>query len=96
MKTWKKTELADEVANKTGQHKNATKIIINEFLNTVVEKVKDGDSVLLQKLCKFYSATVPEKEKFVYLPGVNRPSIIPTHIRMGCRIAKSVKNRLNS
>lgn len=95
MKSWKKSEIIEAVAVKAGQPKVVTNSIVNILLNTIEEKVKVGEAVLLQNFCKFYPVEVPEQKRFVHLEQVNREVVVPAHVRMNCKISGTVKDRLN-
>ncbi len=79
------TELAKPVAKKAGVSQKTAKKLINEFLNVVVEEVKNGNKVRIKGLGIFEKRVqkprnvrnprtgkiikVPQKHKFAFRPS---------------------------
>jgi len=57
-----KSDLIRKVAERTGKSGNATKIIINGFIDVVSETLASGDSVNLPGFGKFYVKERGERE----------------------------------
>ena len=78
------SELIVEISNKTGISNDVTRTIVEQLVETITEKIKDGEEVQLWKFGKFERRTYkprkcynPIKDKIEMLEGSYAPAFKP-------------------
>jgi len=89
-----KSEFVTKIADKTGLTKKDVIAAIDAYHDTVVETVKDGDSVPLKGFGTYTASA--RKARVGRNPQKNEPMDIPASISLSLKPSKRVKDILNS
>ena len=88
----KKSTLIYEVSKKTGIAKSEVEVVINEFLQTIIQSLKEQEAVSLRGFGSFFP--IKKRKRDIYIPGTNKKITVKEKLSIKFRPSKQLKNTI--
>ena len=89
----KKQELVELIASKTGENNKTVSTIIDSFIETIGDQLKNNEPVDIYGFAKFES--VMQSARIVKNPRTGETKENPAKLVPKCRFKSAIKNKLN-
>ncbi len=85
----KKSEIVEKLCRRSGIHEREVRYVIDNFLDTILESVQNGENVELRGFGVFYRSK--RKERKIYSPIAGKKIDIPEKVIIAFRASKSIE-----
>lgn len=89
-----KSELINELSNKTGFIKKDTELFVNAFTETIIETLTEGDRIQLMGFGTFETTGIAERQGIN--PQTGEALTVPAHKRVRFKVSNKVKDAVNN